>query len=175
MVYCNSAERWSMIRTRWSRMEDAPRLAEIRRTAWRHAYWGILPPKLLLRLTEGHDEDWWRRRIGARRQALVIELGDEIQGYAWIGPYRGPAQGPTGEIYELYLDPSAQGTGLGRRLFDAAREQLVRAGLDRLVVRSLAQNEVGCRFYRALGGREIGQGASSHHGHWLPEIAFAWG
>lgn len=163
-----------MIATRWSETADAPRLAAIRGRAWRHAYAGVIPAPALLRMAEGGGERWWRRRIAAGRRALVVELGGTVHGYAWLGPCRGTEAAGTGEIYELYLDPPAQGTGLGRRLFEAARARLAEAGMRRLVVRSLARNAAGCRFYRALGGREAGRVATAVGGRRLEEIAFVW-
>ncbi|MEM9145675.1 MAG: GNAT family N-acetyltransferase [Pseudomonadota bacterium] len=163
-----------MIQTRWACEADAPRLAEIRCAAWTSTYAGVIPGLALSRMASAHDPAWWRSRIRSGRTALVIELDGRLLGYAWLGPWRGETKQAAGEIYELYLDPSAQGTGLGRRLFDAARAQLRRAGLGHLLVRALAENESGCRFYRAVGGRVIGQARTLVGGRACEEILFSW-
>ncbi|MEO0994723.1 MAG: GNAT family N-acetyltransferase, partial [Pseudomonadota bacterium] len=165
-----------MLQTRWSREDDVPRLAEIRRMAWTHAYTGLIPAAALARLASEHGMGWWLERVEEGQSALVIELADTVQGYAWIGKQRGlKVNGDArGEIYELYLDPAAQGTGLGRKLFASARARLAEAGFTGVVVRSLAENESGCRFYRALGGQEVGCGMTRVDGQWLPEITFSW-
>ena len=57
-----------------------------------------------------------------------------------------------GEIYEIYLQPEAQGLGFGRHLFAAARAELRRYGLAAFTVRVLAENEGARGFYERLGG-----------------------
>jgi ribosomal protein S18 acetylase RimI-like enzyme len=57
-----------------------------------------------------------------------------------------------GEIYEIYLEPEAQGLGFGRLLFDAARRELRRYGLATFSVRVLADNDGARGFYERLGG-----------------------
>jgi hypothetical protein len=59
-------------------------------------------------------------------------------------------------------------------LFTEARNRLEAEGLTRLVVWSLAANELGCRFYRALGGHEAARSTGEIGGAPLPMIGFAW-
>lgn len=50
-----------------------------------------------------------------------------LAGYAHVGPCKLPhpeAQVDDGELYQLYVARSAQGTGLGRRLLDVALDHL---------------------------------------------------
>jgi ribosomal protein S18 acetylase RimI-like enzyme len=104
----------------------------------------------------------------------VIEMEGRIVGYATIGPVRTRLAPRTGEIYELYIRPEYHGTGLGQLLFAEARRRLSAKGLTRLVVWSLAANEIGCRFYRALGGEEAARSTGTIGGAPLPMIGFAW-
>jgi ribosomal protein S18 acetylase RimI-like enzyme len=167
-----------VIELRWSRETDSPALAALHGEAWRYAYAGIIPGLVIERMVARRGPRWWSRLHGGGGSALVVELDGAVAGYATLGPNR--AQGrlgrrPRGEIYELYLRPEYQGVGLGRRLFDAARERLAGTGLAGTVVWSLADNAIGCRFYRAMGGAELGRGRERIGGVALDKLGFVWG
>lgn len=159
---------------RWSFPDDGPRLAALHRDAWRYAYAGIIPGLALERMIGRRGPRWWRRlnRMGA--PALVLDLDGDIAGYATLGPARKRLGARSGEIYELYLRPECHGAGLGRTLFAAARQRLAAAGLPRLTVWALADNEMACRFYRGLGGRESARARECIGGTTLEKIGFAW-
>jgi ribosomal protein S18 acetylase RimI-like enzyme len=163
-----------MITTRWSSDADSPELAALHRDAWRYAYAGIIPGTALERMIGRRGPRWWRRMHRRGAPALVIEMDGRIAGYATIGPVRQRLAPRTGEIYELYVRPEYHGTGLGERLFTEARRRLQAKGLTRLVVWSLAANELGCRFYRAVGGKEAARSTGRIGGAPLPMIGFAW-
>jgi GNAT superfamily N-acetyltransferase len=161
------------IETRWSTAEDAEALADLHRAAWRNAYLGILPGPVIERMTSRRGPRWWRRLALVGAPARVIALDDLIAGYATLGRDRRRRGG--GEIYELYLRPECQGTGLGAKLFEDTRRQLQSAGMPRLIVWTLSDNVAGCRFYRALGGREAGRSRETFDGARVEKTAFAWG
>jgi ribosomal protein S18 acetylase RimI-like enzyme len=62
----------------------------------------------------------------------------------------------TGEVYELYVDPSVQGRGGGTRLLDAAVAGLTEAGFDRIELSVLVTNPRAQAFYRARGWAPTG-------------------
>jgi ribosomal protein S18 acetylase RimI-like enzyme len=162
-----------MIDTRWSRPEDAEALARLHRDAWRYAYAGLTPGLSLERWIAARGPHWWAALHRAGGKALVIEAHGRLAGYAMGGPCR-PRAGRRGEIYELYVDPLHHGAGLGRRLFREARRALEARGHEGLRVWSLSVNELGCRFYRALGGRAEARGFVSFGGAQLERIGFGW-
>lgn len=164
----------AVIEIRASTEADVEGLAALHRDAWRYAYAGIIPGVALERMIARRGPGWWQRLHRGGGQALVVALDDDLAGYATLGRSRMPGRRPCGEIYELYLRPEFHGVGLGRRLFAAARHRLSRAGLERLMVWSLADNAVGCRFYRALGGREGGHVCERIGGARLDKICFTW-
>ncbi|WP_424932615.1 N-acetyltransferase family protein [Amaricoccus macauensis] len=171
----NDNEGTKMIRTRWSTPEDASALADLHRQAWRYTYAGIIPGRALERIIGSRGPKWWRHMHRRGASVLVVELDGQVAGYARLGPVRPRLLKGTGEIYELYLAPEFHGAGLGEYLFQEARRRLISRGLTRLVVWSLAANELGCRFYLALGGREIGRTRTRIGGAALTRIGFAWG
>jgi ribosomal protein S18 acetylase RimI-like enzyme len=162
------------IAIRRSVAEDAAALAALYGEAWRYAYRGIIPGLVLERLIARRGAAWWRRMHAVGGTTTILEFGNEAAGYANYGRSRFGRMGAEGEIYELYLKPEYHGAGLGRQLFRAARDELRAAGLRGLIVRSLAENETACRFYRAMGGRELGQASERVGGARLAVVAFHW-
>ena len=167
--------------TRWSAGADAPELAAVHAAAWRYAYAGLIPGVELERMVALRGPRWWARAHAHGGRALVLELalggGPEagptgLGGYATLGPGRHGAAG--GEIYELYLRPELHGVGFGRRLFEESRRALAARGARRLTVWALRENEVACRFYRAMGGTEAGRGVHRLAGAELEKVAFVW-
>jgi ribosomal protein S18 acetylase RimI-like enzyme len=111
---------------------------------------------------------------GVGGATAVLEFGKTAAGYATYGRSRFARLGAEGEIYELYLKPEYHGAGLGRQLFRAARDELRAGGLRGRVVRSLAENDSACRFYRGMGGREFARSSERVGGAKLAIVAFHW-
>mgnify|MGYP001765198168 CR=1 FL=1 len=131
---------------------DASRIAAVHDAAWAGAYRGIIPGRELERMIARRGPVWWKRALDRHTAVLVLEFGGEVVGYATVGPNRMRMLPFAGEIYELYLKPEAQGLGLGRLLFAAARRELRRYGLASFAVRVLADNAGGRAFYERRGG-----------------------
>ncbi len=94
---------------------------------------------------------------------LVIDFDDETAGYVSFGSCRNIDWKCEGEIYELYLRPEYQGVGLGRQLFEAAKNALATFGYHSLAVRVLTANNSACSFYEHMGGRK--RWLDWHHDH----------
>lgn len=161
--------------TRWSSAQDAEALARIHAEAWRFAYAGILPSLALERRIAARCDRYWRDWHGDGGRTRLVTFGTAAAGYALIGRAREAAtRKPTGEIYELYLDPVWHGAGLGTRLFADARKVLQAAGMRRLIVWALTDNEPACRLYRRLGGRIVGETWTRMEGSRLRQRGFGW-
>jgi ribosomal protein S18 acetylase RimI-like enzyme len=170
----NHADEGGLIGTRWSTAADDRALAEAHAATWRYAYAGILPGVTLERMISRRGPSWWSRMHDRGARALVLDCDGTLAGYATLGRSRAPALRPRGEIYELYVRPEFQGCGLGRRLFTEGRAQLRRHGLDGLLVWALADNEIACRFYRAMGGAECAHCRDRFCGVPLEKVGFDW-
>ena len=64
---------------------------------------------------------------------------------------------PAGEVYELYVDPTAQRNGGGARLLEAAERWFADAGLVRAELSTIATNPAAHAFYRARGWEPTGR------------------
>lgn len=163
-----------VVSIRWSSDADAADLADVHRAAWRNAYAGIIPGITLERMISRRGARWWRRMHDRGFRARALDCGKTLAGYATLGRSRLPGAVGTGEIYELYLLPEYQGCGLGRLLFSDSRRELAAHRLDRLTIWALADNEIACRFYLAMGGAEAARSEDRFCGLPLEKICFAW-
>ena len=77
-------------------------------------------------------------------------------GYVDCGPSAELDHGAVGEVWELYVDPAAQGRGGGSALLAAAEVWLDSVGLDRQELNVLAQNLPSQAFYEARGWLSTG-------------------
>ena len=153
---------------------DAEGITAVHDAAWKLAYAGLIPARELTRIVSRRGVSWWRRAIRRGTAILVLEVGGTVVGYATFGPNRARNLRQKGEIYEIYLMPEYQGVGLGTQLFLTARRELIRFGLDTIVVWALADNEGACRFYQNAGGERVATANERFGGTALRKIAFAW-
>ena len=160
--------------TRPAEVADAFGIAAIHDASWRQAYTGLIPHKSLDTMIRRRDPKWWARAIRNSTRVLVMESDSQLVGYATIGPNRVSALSQEGEVYELYLLPEYQGVGIGKNLFLAAREQLVRLGFKGCVVWVLEENDPAMQFYRNAGGIDIAEGTETFNGKTLNKVALAW-
>ena len=163
-----------LIEVRPAKTSDAPAVAATHDEAWRAAYQGIIPGAELERLINRRGPNWWDSAIRKGSRVSVLSFGDRIAGYANYGRNRARSLHFEGEIYELYLRPEFQGLGFGRRLFSAARRDLMQSGLKSMVIWALSDNEPAVEFYRALGGRMVARSSERFGDKSLDKVAFAW-
>lgn len=161
------------VRIRSPRPEDASSLAQVFRDSWTLAYAGIIPGDQLERLVRRRDEAWWQLALNSSEQMLVMEVAEDVVGYATYGPSRSRGRFQ-GEIYELYLAPEHQGLGFGEHLFEACRYRLDERGLRGLLVWALIENQSACHFYWRRGGRPLASAIETFGGVKLEKAAFTW-
>jgi GNAT superfamily N-acetyltransferase len=140
--------------------DDAGRIAEVNVRSWRAAYAGIVPDAVLDGMEIEPRRLTWLGRIAdlGQRSLFVGELDGRVEGYALSGPARDhDLPELAGEVYAIYVDPPAQGRGLGRALLDAASAELRAAGFEPLVLWVLTANAQGRGFYQACGWRPDGE------------------
>jgi len=164
----------TLIEVRQARTTDAAAIAEAHDEAWRAAYQGIIPGAELQKLINRRGPSWWDSAIRKGSRISVLIFGDVVAGYANYGRNRARSLHFDGEIYELYLRPEFQGLGFGRRLFVAARRDLMHSGLRSMVIWALSDNEPATEFYRTLGGRMVARSSEQFGPRSLDKVAFAW-
>jgi ribosomal protein S18 acetylase RimI-like enzyme len=163
-----------VIEIRRAKPSDAQAVADTHDEAWRTAYQGIIPGNELDKLISRRGPDWWDSAIRKGSRISLLQFGDNVAGYANYGRNRARSLTYDGEVYELYLRPEYQGLGFGRRLFSAARKDMLQTGLRSLVVWALSDNEPAVEFYRALGGRAVARSSERFGSKTLDKVAYAW-
>ena len=87
---------------------------------------------------------------------LVAEEGGEVVGYTYAGiegmDYMA-LRGPAGALYDIVVDPSRRGRGVGRQLLDATLAELRTRGAPRVVLSTAEQNETAHRLFAHAGFR----------------------
>ncbi|MDX6658909.1 MAG: hypothetical protein QOH62_3702 [Solirubrobacteraceae bacterium] len=123
-------------------VDDAEALARVEVRTFQHAYAEILDADFLAGMDLEERTAAWRDVLGAARAAFwVDEVDGRIVGYASVRE---------GVLTTLYVDPVAQGAGVGTRLLAEAEA----AGAAELEV--FEANGHGRRFYEDRGWRDAG-------------------
>ncbi|NEU12385.1 GNAT family N-acetyltransferase [Methylobacterium sp. BTF04] len=157
---------------RRARSTDADTLSDVFDAAWREAYRGIIPGVSLERMISQRSSQWWLGATQRSRPLVVVETGDGVVGYAVYGAARARSLKAAGEIDELYILPSHQGLGLGRRLFRAVSNDMHDHGLARIGVWALEENDRARDFYAGLGGVLTGRSVDRIAGSVLPKVGY---
>jgi GNAT superfamily N-acetyltransferase len=159
-------------------IDDAAEASKMHAATWRTSYRGLVPDALLDGLADDRWENGWRRAfesLDPTRVVHVAQVGGRIVGFAGGGRARpGAPPGYTGEVYALYVHPSQQGQGIGRRLLKAAAEGLVERGLVPVVIWTLFNNPQSRGFYASRGGVVIGEKREPFDGYELHEVGYGW-
>ena len=133
--------------------EDLRRVADVHVASWQSAYAGILSPEYLASLSAERREAMWREVLAeGKSELLIAEEGPSVVGFASFGPCRdADAPADRGEVWAIYVLPSAWSTGAGRALWQAAHERLGALGFRSVSLWVIAGNERAIRFYCAAG------------------------
>ncbi|NJO56747.1 MAG: GNAT family N-acetyltransferase [Rhodospirillales bacterium] len=164
------------VRIRPASPEDADEIASIHVDAWRTTYPGLVPARVLVRLSERAQAREWAAQLGRRHAAesvVVAEIaGRGVVGFGSCGEARTRGL-HAGEVYTLYMSPEHQEQGIGRAMLLRLFEHLADRGLPSALVWVLAQSPSRF-FYEAMGGRPVGERNQRLWNTVLPQTAYGW-
>jgi ribosomal protein S18 acetylase RimI-like enzyme len=140
---------------RLATIDDARAIAEIHVRSWQAGYRGLIPDPCLERLSIDDREVTWRKILcESGTGTRIAENEGRVLGWISSGANRDSDAGPEiGEIHALYVHPERWRGGVGRGLWEAAREALIAAGYSGATLWVLEDNERAQRFYQAIGFR----------------------
>jgi GNAT superfamily N-acetyltransferase len=152
-------------------------MAKVHIVSWRETYPGMLPDRMLARLSIADEAIRWQRTldrapVSGSTLAFVADQQGSILGYGTCHEQRTGLlydQGFTGEVSELYVLSEAQGHGLGSRLMSAMASALLDHGHHAMSVWVLERNIRARGFYESRGGKLIARKRNN-----LFEIAYGW-
>lgn len=142
---------------------DADAIGLVHVRSWQSAYRDTMPRDYLGGLDPAQRSQVWRAILEKAQPSLggVLVAGAEgggITGFASFGPSRDSDTDPrvTGEVFAIYADPDAWGTGAGRALMGGAVAELARLGYADAILWVLDANDRARRFYVLAGWEEDG-------------------
>lgn len=165
-----------VISVRSARPDDAAEVARVYIDSWHDTYAGILPSRLLCRMTPHGQTARWNAAIRAqgRESIMVAECGSlGVVGMTSFGPARDSSLGFDAEVYTLYVDPAFYNQGTGRALMQAAFAALRKQGYASCLIWAHAKNPVRF-FYETMGGKLAAERTASMMGDTVPESGFGW-
>jgi len=158
---------------------DVPAIAAIHVAAWRDTYAGILPQEVIDRFDLARRTAQWTPVAGTPDHPVHLLVSTDTAGaptgFGSCGPVRdGGPPGALGEIMTLYVALAARGRGTGRVLMDRMLDDLRVRSLMPAFLCVLDGNHGAIRFYRQVGGRHVGETATTVGGHPCREHLFVW-
>ena len=133
-------------------IQDAKTISHIHASSWKSAYRGIIPQQYLDEL----QDDFWVNAFQGWIEAdtvtvLLIYDQESAAGCVAYGKSRDKKLPEWGEIVSLYLLPEYLGKGYGRKLLQAALDDLKIAGYNSVYLWVLENNEIAKKFYERNG------------------------
>src|SRR5690349_20329886 len=136
-------------------VSDARAIANLHVASWRWAYRDLMPAATLADLSVDARARNWAALLA--RQEVCVFVGERegvLAGFAACGPAREPGvSAGIGELYAIYLDESATGTGVGAALLANALAALAQKGFSSATLWVLEGNQRARRFYERHGFR----------------------
>lgn len=141
-----------------ARVDEAAAIAAFHAKIWHQTYRDIAPAEALETLDAAHRLASWRTYLNQpkpHQHTLLVMDADSIAGLVHFGTATDPVFGARAEIKHLYIDPTYQRQGLGKRLLAAAFSQMLQDGFTAAGLAVVANNQNALQFYTASGGAVI--------------------
>jgi GNAT superfamily N-acetyltransferase len=156
---------------------DAAGIARVQVETWRAAYAGLVPGSVLDALNVPAGASRWAEHVldPVTRTWVAVTEG-EVNGFLAAGPARDDDLDAAayGEVYAVYVHPSAQGRGLGRALLDAAHGWFAEGGRGAVALWVLTANVPSRTFYERCGFTADGAARTIDIGGTdVPEVRYA--
>ncbi|SHE41877.1 GNAT family N-acetyltransferase [Vibrio gazogenes] len=88
---------------------------------------------------------------------LVLEVDDEIMGYAYASPWHTRSAYRFTVELTIYLAPTAAGNGFGRKLYSELLERLKQQGIKNVMGVIALPNLPSVRLHESLGFKPVGE------------------
>ncbi|MBO5477407.1 MAG: GNAT family N-acetyltransferase [Clostridia bacterium] len=147
-----------MVNIRKARVEDALQIAIVNVYTWKTQYSGLMPEDVIDNRVANVEQMAMKnkQRIIDDDNYIVAEVDGTIVGFTRYAKSTYKDYENAGEIFALYLLKGFNGKGIGRKLFEAAKDELKRAGYNKMIIKCLKGNPT-LDFYKYMGGKVIGE------------------
>lgn len=159
---------------------DAEAIAAVRVESWQTTYRGMIPDTYLDQMRIEDSFLHWKQILealpaaGDRVCVYVAESEGHIIGFASGMLLPEPKLGMRAELTAIYLRPSWQRSGIGRRLLQKVARTLQAQGADNLLVWVISGNAIARNFYEDLGATLLHEQAFTWDGVDLKEVGYGW-
>jgi GNAT superfamily N-acetyltransferase len=159
------------VELRRARPADAAAIAEVHVRTWQVAYEHVFGAEQLAAIDLDARTRRWQGWLDDGEHAFVALDGGRIVAFAWVGT---SSEAPDkGELYAIYVLPSAWGSSAGTELMQAALEALRELGFGEATLWVLADNPRARRFYEREGWVLDGARREGEHlGVATPELRY---
>jgi GNAT superfamily N-acetyltransferase len=138
---------------RRARPDDLEGVVEVFLRCWHETYARTLPARLVGLMSRDRAEALWRRVLGEDHGQVIVALDQNlVRGLTRCARL----DDGSGMVHSLYVDPLAQGTGVGAQLLASAESWLASAGASRGLLWVFDANEPSIGFYHHQGWAEDG-------------------
>lgn len=117
------------------------------------------------------QREWIEQRSGAHA-ALVAEIDGEVVGFGSLSPYRERPAYSTSVEDSVYVDPDAQGAGVGRALLAGLVEAATDHGFHTVLARIVGGHEASIALHVGQGFEVVGteREVGRKRGRWLDVV-----
>lgn len=131
---------------------DIEGIVQVFLSCWRDNYSRVLPTHVLQGMTEERAHALWMRALSTQDGGEEATVATDAGTGTILGVLRHGLDRPGhGIIWSLYVDPSAQGRGIGSRLLRGAESALTEAGAASASLWVFADNAASIAFYAQHG------------------------
>ncbi len=145
-----------MVHIRRAGRDDAAEIAKVSVDSWLSTYRGIIPEKILKKITYKQRTTAFKNRLDDPQHYLfAAETADgQLVGFINGGRERSGGYPYDGEIYSLYILDEYHNLQIGRKLVRVMAERLLEDGHESLLVWVLEENPAK-EFYKHLGAEPV--------------------
>ncbi len=143
---------------------DASAMADLNVRAWQTAFAGLVPQTLLDGQRAEPRVRYWQEHLPSQppERTWVAERSGRVIGLTHLGPSRDPDCPEAAELYGMYVEPEAVGTGAGKVLMAAAMDWFHSGPWAEAILWTLPGDHRAARFYRAWGWAPDGAAKTGH-------------
>ena len=145
------------IKIRNIKKEDIPKVVDIQIDAWRTAYKEIIDSQYLKEMNK-EDKIKQREKDYKQDRFIVAEMNNEVVGFCrYIANNSETPEVPEAdcEILALYVKSNLKQNGIGKTMFEYAKNEFIKQQKTKMVLWCLNDNEPSKRFYEKMGGKII--------------------
>lgn len=137
-------------------LEDAKDIAKIIFESWKVTYRGIISDEYLDNMSFEERINKWKRMLSDERKSYTkVSIQDGvINGVIRFGNSEDMVENCTGEIYALYVDINKKRNGIGKSLFECAKN-ILKEKHKNVILWCAKENYPSIEFYKKMGGEII--------------------